>query len=273
MSATTEELKPHLSASAMDTYCRCPEAYRRSYIEKEKIPPMVAALRGRGMHHGAKVNFTQKMETHVDLPARDIIDAGIAQYETEVAGGLTLDYEEASRGAKVVVAESKDLLHHVLGFHAQEQAPHYQPILVEHFVRLELSGPRDLVGVIDVATTSVVADFKNAKRSKSQGDVESSIQLTTYAAMYKAETGELPKAVALDTIVTLKKETRRQLLISDRNEADLLALRNRINAINHAIDAGSFPPAAPGSWNCSDRWCGYYRTCPFVNGGRGTQND
>jgi len=273
MSATSEIKKPHLSATQMDTYCRCPEAYRRSYIEKEKIPPMVAALRGRGMHHGAKVNFRQKMASGVDLPAADIIDAGIAQFETECKGGLMLDYEEAKRGAPAVVSDAVASLRTILGFHAAQQAPHYQPIMVEHFVQLELSGPRDLVGVIDVATKSVVADFKNAKRSKSQGEVESSIQLTTYAAMYKAETGQLPQAVALDTIVTLKTETKRQVLISSRDEADLLALRNRINAINHAIDAGSFPPAAPGSWNCSDRWCGYYRTCPFVNGGRGSQGD
>lgn len=269
-----EERKPHYSASQIDMYCRCPESYRRRYEEKEIIPPGIGALRGKGMHGGAAVNMRQKIESRRDLPAREIIDAGIAAYEAEAKGGVMLTAEEAATGVDSLLASTKDDLVAILDVHAKQQAPAYQPIFVEHLVRLELpAAPRDLLGVIDIGTAEGVVDFKTAKRSKSQSDADGSIQLTIYAALYAAETGRQADFVSLDSIIQTKKETKRQVLLSDRDEADFRALANRINAVQKGIDAGSFPPAAPGSWNCSEKWCGYYRTCPFVNAGRGSQGD
>jgi hypothetical protein len=56
---------------------------------------------------------------------------------------------------------------------------------------------------------------------------------------------------------------------SSRGSADFAALAARINVITHAIEAGIFTPAAPGSWCCSSKWCGYYLDgCPYVNSER-----
>ena len=261
--------RPHFSASQLDSYCRCPEAYRQWYLEKNRIPPNVYMARGTGMHGGAAGNFRQKLETYRDLPAKEIIEIGVQEYEAATRDGITLTAEEADRGPSVVIAEVKDDLVAILDCHAKTQAPDYQPVMVEQCVRLSLpESPRDLLAVIDVATSDEVADFKTAKRSKSEQEVRSSIQLTIYAAAYHAIEGKPPATVALDTIVQTKTATKRQKLTDTRDAGDFLALANRINAIQHAIDAGSFPPALPGSWQCSDKYCGYYRTCPFVNGSR-----
>lgn len=269
-----EPRKPHFSASQLDMYCRCPEAYRRRYEEKDIIPPGIAALRGTGMHRGAAHNMRQKIESHRDLPAHEIIDVGVAAFAAEAKGGIILTADEASAGVPALLAATTDDLVAILDVHAKAQAPAYQPIMVEQLVRLDLpAAPRDLLGVIDVATDTGVVDFKTAKRSKSQADLDGSIQLTIYAALYAAEIGRPADFVALDTIVQTKKETKRQLLLGERDEADFRALANRINAVQKGIDAGSFPPAAPGSWNCSAKWCGYHATCPFVNAGRGSQGD
>jgi hypothetical protein len=263
------ESKPHFSASQLDSYCMCPESYRQWYLEKNRIPPTVHMARGTGMHGGAAFNLRQKIESGVDLPRKEIIDAGIAEYEGATKDGLMLTREEAGRGHQVVIAEVKDDLVAILDCHAKTQAPEYQPVMVEQAVRVELpKAPRDLLAVLDVATATEVADFKTAKRSKSQGDVDSSLQLTVYSIAFHVVQGHAPETVALDTIVQGKKETKRQKLVGTRDEADYLALVNRINAVQHAIDAGSFPPTVPGSWKCSEKYCGYYRSCPFVNGSR-----
>lgn len=266
--------KPHFSATQLDMYCRCPEAYRRRYIEKEMIPPGIAAARGKGLHGAAAYNMRQKIDSHQDLPVKDIIDLGMESFDAEVKGGIMLAPDEASRGLNAVVAETQADLLGMLRCHATEQAPDYQPVAVEHLVRIELpNSPRDLLGIIDLATEFSVVDFKTAKRKKTQADADGSIQLTVYAAAFHAEFEEAPHSVSLDTVVSTKTKTERQKLVSQRDAADFRALANRINAVQTAIDAGSYPPAAPGSWNCSARWCGFWNSCAFVNAGRGSQGD
>lgn len=227
------------------------------------------------MHVAASENMKQKLQTGEDLSAAEMIDIGMAAFETETKGGIELEADEAARGFSVVLSETTDDLREIIDVHAKQQAPDYFPTMVEQVVRVPLpNAPRDLLGVIDLATTDdEVVDFKTAKRSKSQADVDASVQLTVYAVCHQVETGRPAAAVSLDTIVQLKTSTKRQKISGTRDANDFAALAARINAVQHAIDVGSFPPAAPGSWNCSARWCGYHRTCPFVNAARGSQGD
>lgn len=273
MALTTKILimtKPHLSATQLDSYCRCPEAYRRRYIEGERIPPSAAMLKGTGLHRGAEHNFRQKIESHQDLKASDIVDAAVAAFDAEVEKGIELQGDDKHRGKTVVVAETKDDLVNVVTVHAKEQAPDYQPVFVEQEFTLEIpNGSRDLKGVIDLADNlRRVTDFKSGTKSKSQSDADGSVQLTIYAAGHHALTGTPPSQVRLDTVVTTKTKTYRDVKASDRGVADFTALAHRIEAVNAGIDKGVFTPAPPGAWQCSPKWCGYFSTCPFVNSQR-----
>ena len=121
----------------------------------------------------------------------------------------------------------------------------------------------------------MVKGFKTGGRKKSQDDADASIQLTIYSGAYTSETGSPPSEVRLDTAVQTKTKAYRDVVSSQREPADFVALANRINAISGAIDAGMFPPTSPTNWWCSARFCGYHATCPFVNPRRrsGAQND
>lgn len=267
----SSDVKPHLSHSQLDAYCRCPEAYRRRYVEGHRIPPGVSMIRGTALHGAAEVNMRQKLESGVDLSVSDIQDAAVAALDETIADGITLTDEEESTGLRIVTSQLRDDVADMALVHAEKQAPDYQPVLVEHRVTIELpSSPRDLVAVIDLADNKDrVTDFKTAKRAKSQDEADGSLQLTIYAAAFKAETGRDVALVQLDTVVQTKTKTYRDLKPSDRGPRDLSALAARIDAVNRAIDAGIFPPAAPGSWQCSPRYCGYARTCPYINPHRG----
>lgn len=264
--------KPHVSASQLDSFCRCPEAYRRRYLEGEKIPPSVAMLKGTGFHRGAETNFRQKIESRVDLKTSDIVDAAVSAFEFELEKGVELVGDDRLRGKPVVIAETKDDLVSVVTVHAKEQAPQYQPVFVEQPFTIALPGSRDLKGVIDLADDlRRVIDLKSAGRSKAQADADSSVQLTVYAAGHHALTGEPPTEVRLDTIVTTKTKTYRNVVSSDRGPDDFRALANRIETVVNGIEKGVFPPAPPGSWQCTAKWCGYFSTCPYVNASRGSQ--
>jgi hypothetical protein len=273
----TTAQKPHASNSQIEMLCRCGESYRRRYIEGEIIPPGIAMLKGTGLHRAAETNMRQKIDSHVDLPARDIVAAAVAAFEDQAHGGLTLTDEEVGRGTANVIGEAKDDVAELADVHARQQAPDYQPVMVEQQVRILLpNSPRDLLGIIDLADDKErVTDFKTSGRSKSQSEADTSVQLTIYAAGYHALLGRPPAEVRLDTAVQTKTGTRRQVLASSRDSGDFQALANRINAFNYAVQAGSFPPASPGAWNCSQKWCGFWHTCPYVNprAGQRSQND
>lgn len=267
-SDSQSQQKPHISPSQINMIAMCPESYRRRYIEKEIIPPGIAMLRGRGLHTSAQTNMEQKLTSREDLPAADIVDCAVQSFDTEIAGGYSLNPEESSRGARVVIGEAKDDLARMAGVHASDQAPHYQPQYVEQKIRIQLDGPRDLLGIIDLADEAKrIIDFKTAKKKKSQSDADSSIQLTTYGIAYRAVTGHEPRSYILDTAVATKTKAYRSELYTHREPADLQALANRIDAVCRLIEAGTFPPCDPNHWKCSPAWCGYFSTCPFTRAG------
>lgn len=270
MAATATTVKPYVSPSQLDMFCKCGEQYRRRYIEKEIIPPGIALLQGGAFAKATEGNMRQKIESHADVPAADIEEMASAAFDTALAGGYALTKDEESRGAATVLGEAKDQTVEMAGFHIAKQAPDYQPVLVEERVRIELpNSTHDLLGIMDLADDKDrVTDFKTSGKRKNQNDVDSSVQLTTYAAAFKAKTGREASEVRLDTVVQLKSGMVRDVQKSDRKEADYKALANRISLVTVAIQKGVFTPASPMSWWCAAKWCGYHSTCPFVNSER-----
>lgn len=262
----SEAKKPHRSTSQLESYSRCAEAFRRRYIEKEIIPPGIALMQGKGVDAAQGVNFRQKIETHEDLPVSEIKDAAAAAFDNETAGEYLLSTEEVTEGPKKVLGRAKDQTVKLAEAFAIHQAPDYQPVAVQREFRIVMpNSTHDLIGFIDLECDQKrVTDFKTANKRKNQDEVNSSLQLTVYAAAHRLWTGSDPTEVRLDTLVK-NKEPVRQVLASSRSLDDYQALVNRFNAIQQAIAAGNFPPATPGAWWCGPKWCGYHATCPYVN--------
>lgn len=262
-------MREHLSSTQIDMMSLCGEAYRRRYIEGEKIAPGVAMLIGSGTHLGAEINFKQKIDSHKDLPASDIVDIAVSGFEDIVEEGVEFDETETKRGTSIVIAEAKDTVAALAGLHAAEQAPDYQPVAVEKEILIPMPGaPFDMLGYVDLIDNQRrVTDFKTAGKSKPKDEADKSTQLTVYAASFLIDTGELPAEVRLDTLVKTKTP-KRQVLSSTRTNADVQALVHRVNAAINTIESGAFMPASPGSWKCSPKWCGYWSTCKFVNSER-----
>lgn len=268
--------KPYLSPSQIDSFTRCGEAYRRRYIEKEIIPPAFAMLKGGAVHVGAEENFKQKIESHQDLPTKDIVDIAAASFDGKVVSeGVLLSEEEESVGKEILQGKAKDSTVRMAEQFSKSVAPLHQPIAVEEKVRLALPGaPRDLLGIMDLVVDGGVQDLKTSAKKKLQDDVDSSVQFTTYAALYRTKYGKLPERIIIDNVIdrmtekTGKITSEHQQLVTTRSTADFNALAARINTVTQGIEAGMFMPATPGAWWCSAKSCGYWRTCAYVNSER-----
>jgi hypothetical protein len=261
--------KPHLSISAMEKFWLCPESYRRSYVNRERMPPNLAMMVGSASHKGAEVNFRQKIETYQDLAVDEIVEASVEAFDMATKDLYWLTPEEVARGETLVLAEARDQVAALARLHAIQQAPCYQPVLVEEWITIPLpDSPFDLLCVLDLVDDKArLTDFKTSNKKMKQAQADRSLQLTTYTAAHYVKFGCLPSEVRLDVIVKGLKP-QRQLLPSTRNMQDIAVLASRMNVTIAAIQAGIFTPCSPGAWNCSDRWCNYWSTCPYVNAER-----
>ena len=73
-----------LSFSALSTYLMCGEKYRRSYVEKEWLPPNATMIRGKCIHYAQEIN------------AKNIM-SGAKPMDNETAVALALTYWEKAK--------------------------------------------------------------------------------------------------------------------------------------------------------------------------------
>lgn len=261
--------KPYLSASQVSMYGRCPEQYRRRYIEKDIIAPGAAMIRGTAVHAGAEHNFTQKVKSGSDLPVNEVVERAVDAVEQKVKHeGIELSEEEKSHGKTAVVDGIKLAAASLSVVMMKEVAPAIQPIGVEEKVRIELpEATRDLLAVLDIRTPKTVEDFKTTARSKGKAAWEGDTQMTMYALTFRALTGKDPESVRVHELVNTKvpKAVTHDLAFGI---ADYNPLVRRVNATLKGIESGNFPPTASGSWWCSPKWCGYWSSCPYQNAER-----
>ena len=264
--------KPHFSASQLAMISRCGEQWRRRYIENEKAAPAIAMLKGTALHHGAEINFQQKIESHEDLSKAEIVETAVDRLETAFRDDVSLTADEKKIGTKKLLHTATEEVVKLASTHAEEQAPDYQPIKVEQEFRVVMEDCEfDLLGYIDlIDDTQRVVDLKTSKAKPKSGLADESIQLTGYAA-YQVTQGVYPVNVRLDVLTSNKKGVTRTKVDSIRDANDLKTLGRRIDMAADAIKAGVFMPAIPGSWWCSATWCGYWDSCPYVNSERKTK--
>jgi CRISPR/Cas system-associated exonuclease Cas4 (RecB family) len=264
--------KPHLSVTQLNLYLTCGEAYRRRYVEGDKEPPGAARLTGQSFHAGVELNMRQKIVSHVDLKPDEAIDYAVDHLETE-ADKVGLQSIEVGKVSQTV---SRALSTHIV-----DQAWAWQPELVEQRIDLQLpSATHDFVGYLDfVGELSEawiysnpdeptqgehwVIDWKTSGRKPSAGVEHSDLQLSAYAALATEQYG-WTGTINVGQVYTIRgKET--EVRLSERDSRDTVRFARMVNHVLAGIAAGIFPPAHPGHWKCSPRWCGYYRTCPYVS--------
>lgn len=250
-------MKPHLSASSIGTYERCPEQFRWRYVEGIKSPPGVAAITGKGTHKSIEGNMLAKLAGGaLDIEAAKALarDGVMQAWEAETPM-LTDDdgSEEQARGSAVDDAVSLAALHHA------EVAPSIQPMAVERRVEIALSGPFDLLGFIDIEEQKGVIDTKTSGKSPSADAAAKSTQLTIYDYARRME-GKESGFVRLDYLVKSKRP-KYVPLVATRDEVDHDRMLARVARVAAAWQSGIFPFADPNSWACSQKFCGFWDRC------------
>lgn len=262
-----EQKRPYLSATQLQMFMKCPEQYRRRYLEKQVLPPSVALVKGSCLHLGAEHNFKQKIESKQDLDLATVQGIVASAFEDTFKNEyVELSAEEKEIGKDKVIGQTKDSV--VLGgvpVLMRDIAPKYQPIAVESAFTVEIpSSTHDLLVKTDIEDLDGVMDIKTSTKSKSQGDADKSVQLTAYYIGYLKKYGRRPKYLRFEQVIMGKKLFNSGVIDTARDDNDVMAFAARMSTILKGIKSGIFPPCDPSNWWCSERFCGYHATCKYV---------
>jgi len=243
---------------------RCGEQYRWRYVEGIIAPPGIALVVGPSVHEGAEHNYKQKVETRQDLPLEEVVEAAADSYERRVADE-EVDFGDLDRGT------AKDQTVELASCHHQHIAPTTQPAKVEEWMEADIGGDGWILnGRLDLVTEDcVIADLKTSGKKHTQEDIDKSVQLTAYAALYRDHFAEEEKGIRHDVVVKSKRwGATPQQLTTTRTTAQLGALVDLGDRIADSVRSGLFIPRTDW-WGCNPKWCGYWDRCAFGGRGRG----
>lgn len=250
-------MKPHLSATQLAMLQRCGMQYDFRYVQGIKVPPGVQLVIGKGTHAAVEKDLRSKLEWDSLLP-----DDEIADLAADVTRRAWADEEpvlvdgDPDQGGAVDTAVALAQVHH------RELAPAIEPVALERGFVLELPDfPFDLMGYVDVEEAGRIRDTKTSAKSPPADAADKSDQLTLYH-LDATVRGAPHKTVALDYLVKTKV-AKAITLESTRTPADHARLLRRVEAAAKVIETGAFTPAAPDSWCCSAKWCGYWSRCDY----------
>lgn len=246
-----------LSFSAADTYLRCAMQFKFRYLDGIKSIPGIALLEGSAHHKAMEHNNLSKRDKGRDLPHRELTDIFVDDFRGRVKQEEDVDW--GAEKEDVIFSRAKVLHERYI----RDVAPSIKPLEVEKRFELPLELPDErgkspvpvlLVGVIDFEDAPTVWDYKTAAKSKGQSEVDSSLQLSLYA--YAA------KKKGVGIIEFLKKANPEVgVITSTRSAMQKQWALHVVRSVALAINAGVFPLAAPNTWGCSERFCGFWDRC------------
>jgi hypothetical protein len=253
----------NFSASAISTYLKCPEKWRRRYVDREYEPPSGAMILGSSIG-AAEGHADQLVIDGEDRPTtEDVLDLYAAEFE-ERQERDEIDWNGEKPG------DVKDV--GVLAVKAYERAvvPDIRPVSVEREFRLDFDGVDwGFKGYLDLEEEDgAVVDRKVRKSKLGQADADSDIQPTGYLLARRSEGSPAPQ-FRFHTMVKTKQPYA-EVVPTGRTDVQLDSFIDRLYQIaaeiHWRLEADNWGLAVPGAWWCSRRMCGFWESCP--GGGR-----
>lgn len=247
--------KPHVSKTQLEMLAKCPAQYEQRYVLGRKRPPGVALVLGSSVHEGAEADLRSKME-HGEL----LDEEAVTEYAADALKRRWKEEEPVRGEDDPDEGEAVDEVVSLTAIHHRELAPLINPVAVEEIRLLETSLSHDIMMVVDVREADAIRDLKTKGKAPPADEAKTSIQgqLETLEAKV-AGRGALP--FKLDFLVRGKKKPLAQVYTP--TEDDHRSVLTRVERSVALINAGAFPPAMPGSWWCSAKWCGWWSDCAW----------
>ena len=246
---------------------RCGEQLRRRYFLNEIIPPSIAACRGTGVHSANKINLRQKIQTKSDLSLSDIKDATRDGYIAATQkNGVFLTREDQSAKKRLLNEGLEDALR-CAKVYRELVAPKLQPIAVEEKFTIDVGLSLLLAGIMDYQEVPRIGDLKTTTKTWPENRIHQEIQPVFYSFVHEHEKKIRPEFIYHILVARRGKTGPTSEALQEQTmtatDGDYRALVAKLRMFCKIVEMGIFVPANPTSWWCSEKWCGYYLTCPY----------
>ncbi|MFC5909874.1 RecB family exonuclease [Streptacidiphilus monticola] len=255
-----------LSPSRAGDFMTCPLLYRFRAIDRIPEPPSPAATRGTLVHAVLERLFDHPQGERTPEAARALLRPQWERLLTErpELADLFPEAQEAEDGGFARwLGEAEQLLD---AYFRMEDPNRLQPAERELLVEAELESGlrlRGYVDRVDVAPTGEVrvVDYKTGRAPSRDFEGKAMFQMKFYALVLWRLRGVVPRRLQLVYL-----GGGGQVVAYDPDEADLLAVERKLEAlwraIQRALESGEFPPAP----NRLCDWCAHKSLCPAFGG-------
>lgn len=219
----------YLSVSSLNLFSRCPEAWKRRYIDHETERPNGKMLLGGAAGAALNQHYGYQLERGEGLSTEELLDEYCGEWDDRT-GREEVEWGTDSEGAlKDSGAEALRLYHTLI-------APDVVPVAIEREIEMSWDGaPFKLTGYLDLETAAgAVCDFKMTGQRWSQDKARAELQPTVYLAARRAE-GDPALAFEYHCMVRTKKPTA-EIVPAERSEHQLDLLTNRVFSIARAME-------------------------------------
>jgi DNA helicase-2/ATP-dependent DNA helicase PcrA len=240
----TQGLQLQLSASAVDTYERCPLRFKFERDWRLASKPAAAMQYGASMHRVLR-NYYDALRAGRPLREQQLID----DFRNDLASTGIQDQYQHELYEKQGIGQLKDF------FAAAQRSTPLEVLHTEEWFEIKLGETR-LTGRIDRMDRTadggvVVVDYKTGK-ARDQEDADDSLQLSIYAIAAHEKWGYDVRSLVF---YNLEENVP---VATVRSEAELRVARDRVAAAAEHIAAGDFKPKI--DFHCS--FCSFRTLCP-----------
>jgi PD-(D/E)XK nuclease superfamily len=250
-----------LSASSLRLYWKCPERWRRRYLEREREPQTGPMLVGSAVGGAATAHFAARMAGE-PLSARDTDDLVLAEFDERVERPRTRLGDDDP-------GELREQSREALRAYLAETAPTVRPLAVERRIELRFEGADwSFVGYVDVEDErGHVIDLKVGAKHVSQAAADRDPQAAGYL-LARALEGRSAERFEFHSIRrgAIRSGERCLVVPTERSDARLALFEARIAQAARAIagcqETGDWPLARPDGWWCAPGQCSFWASCP-----------
>jgi hypothetical protein len=250
----------YLSVSSLALFWRCPERWRRRYLEREREPQRGPMVIGKAVGGTIAAYFTARIAGE-SLSASDADDLCRAEFDERLGQpGTDLGEDDPD--------ELREQSREALRAYLTQFAPSVRPLSVERKFEMKFDGAAwSIVGYLDVEDASGdTIDVKVGAKHVTEARANSDPQPTVYRLARRAE--GRPEGRFLFHSVRrgpIRSGERCLVVPAPRSAARLAAMEARIaqtaREIARCAETGDWPLSSPDGWWCADGQCRFWSDC------------
>ena len=234
----------YISPSRLNTWLKCPVAFKLRYIEGIRSPTTPSLFLGKVVHAGLEC-FYRHRQVGVELEPSEVIQRLDACWEALMAeDNMTF---ASTNDENKLKQQAGGLIHAYLAQLGDEQVPvavetTLQEPLIDPFTGEDLGIP--LLGIVDLIVPgddgAVVVDFKTAAKSGPPTEKVHEIQLSAYSYLYRATTKQIESGLQIRSLVKTKTPKIEYREYPARTESQLRRFFQIVRAYLDDLDRGRF---------------------------------